>query len=227
MRATVLLCMLQAAFANLPYSWDGPGKSAPDPDPNAANACSTDQGSCGCCLTLLEVNRLRAFFNTSLTKLEKEYSLTMQSLNNTEASRAAFSVTLLSDERFKCYGPFSDNSSIIYRNVLLNQGGGYNVGTGIFTVPQSGVYSLAVTVYSDAGGPGNTLAACAGLQVNGQVVAASTDKNTNDQEDSANIVVVLQLKAGNQVAVNLTKGCFLCEDSYYNTFSGFLLYPTE
>nr|XP_020441790.1 caprin-2-like [Monopterus albus] len=189
-------------------------------------ACLEDQGSCGCCLILQEVNRLRTNFNTTLTKLEKEYSLIKQRLNNTEASRIAFSVTF-TDTRFLCYGPFRDDKPIIYNNVFLNLGGGYNVGTGIFTVPRSGVYTIAISIYSDAGAAGSLLAACASLQVNGQLVAASTDKNSYDQEDSATIVVVLQLRAEDQVAVNLLKDCFLCDNSHYNTFSAFLLYAAE
>ncbi|XP_044057283.1 complement C1q-like protein 4 [Siniperca chuatsi] len=229
MRAIVLLCLLHATFGqNKPYSWDGPGQGEPDPDQRAGSVCHTDQGSCGCCLMLREMNRLRTYFNTTLNTLEKEYLQTKQSLNNMEASRIAFSAALYSDDRFKCYGPFDVNSLIVYKHVFLNLGGGYNVQTGIFTVPRSGVYSLALTVFSDAGSPGNSLAACAGLQVNGQLVAGSRDQNKNDQEDSATIVVVLHLKAGNQVAVNLPIGCFLCDDnSHYNTFSAFLLYVTE
>lgn len=125
-----------------------------------------------------------------------------------------------------CYGPFSFNNIVTYKHVFLNKGGAYNVNTGIFTAPISGVYSIALTIYSDAGSPGNMLAACATLQVNGQVVAGAKELNTMDQEDSATIAVALQLKAGDKVAVNLTKGCFLCDDSNYNTFSAFLLYAT-
>lgn len=101
------------------------------------------------------------------------------------------------------------------------------MGTGVFTATRSGVYTFAVSVYSDAGAPGNLLSSCASLQVNNQLVAAAKDQNTYDQEDSATIAVVLQLSAGDQVAVKLPKGCFLCDDSHYNTFSGFLLYVTE
>lgn len=143
------------------------------------------------------------------------------------ASRIAFSASLFSDEQFRCYGPLDPNSIIIYKNVFLNLGGYYNMGSGIFTAPRSGVYTFAVSVYSDAGAPGNLLSSCASLQVNNLLVAGAKDQNTYDQEDSATIVVVLQLSAGDQVTVNLPKGCFLCDDSHYNTFSGFLLYVTE
>ncbi|XP_026234503.1 complement C1q-like protein 2 [Anabas testudineus] len=227
MRAIVLMCLLQAALAQFTNPWEGPGKTGPDTDPNAGNACRADQASCSCCLILQQVNRLKTYFNEALFKIERESLLTKQSLNNIEASRTAFSASLYGDEQFRCYGPLNPNSVIIYKNIFLNLGGHYNAGTGIFTAPHSGVYTFAVSVYSDAGAPGNLLSACASLQLNNQLVAASKDQNTNDQEDSATIVVVLQLSAGDQVDVKLPKGCFLCDDSHYNTFSGFLLYLTE
>lgn len=105
-------------------------------------------------------------------------------------------------------------------------GEAYSVNTGIFTVPRAGVYSLALTAFSDAGSPGNLLAICSTLQVNGQLVAGLRDQNTNDQEDSSTAVVALSLRVGDRVTVILTKGCYLCDDSnHYNTFSAFLLYP--
>nr|XP_046245196.1 uncharacterized protein LOC124059335 [Scatophagus argus] len=225
MRAIVLLCLLHAAFGQNTYSWNGPGREEVNTDPNADSACQTDQGSCGCCLMVRTVNRLRTYFGTSLNELEKVYLQTNQSLSKIEASRTAFSACLYNDDNFKCFGPFAVNNRIIYEHVFLNLGNSYNAKTGIFTVRHSGVYSLALTVYSDAGAPGNKLAACAGLQINGQTVAGSKDQNTNDQEDSSSIVMAIHLKAGDQVSVNLPIGCFLCDDSsHYNTFSAFLLY---
>lgn len=144
------------------------------------------------------------------------------------ASRSAFSVGLTNQDRLKCFGPFRDDKLITYEHVFINLGSGYNEATGVFTAPRSGVYNLALTVYSDAGSPGNTLAACAALLINDQVVAGPSDKNMQDQEDSATIVLAVHLQAGDRVSVNLPIGCFLCDDSsHYNTFSGFLLYATD
>lgn len=127
-----------------------------------------------------------------------------------------------------CYGPFSTDQIIVYKHVFLNLGDGYNVGTGIFTAPRSGVYSLVLTIYSDGGPSGTPLAACANLQVNGQVVYALLEQNGQDLEDSATVVMAMKLRAGDQVAVSLPKGCFVCDyKSHYNTFTGFLLYATD
>ncbi|XP_022061487.2 C1q-related factor-like [Acanthochromis polyacanthus] len=229
MRALVLLCLLPVALARK-YDWNprDPNRPTSTPDPNAVNACQKTDQYCGCCMMVQETNRLQMYFNEVLNMVEEEYNKTEQYLNMINDSRIAFSVALNNESKMNCIGPFRENTSVIYRTVFLNLGDGYNMSTGVFTVPRSGVYSLALTVYSDAGTPGGSLAACATLQVNGKVVAGPSERNMQDQEDSVTIVVALHLKAGDKVAVNLPIGCFLCDDkSHYNTFSGFLLYCTE
>uniref|UniRef100_H3C2S2 Cerebellin 20 n=1 Tax=Tetraodon nigroviridis TaxID=99883 RepID=H3C2S2_TETNG len=182
-----------------------------------------------CCLMLQEVEKLRTQFNKSLDELEQVYQTMEQSLSKIKAlppaSSVAASVALYSNDSFKCLGPFSSRQDIIYKHVFLNLGNSYDKNSGTFTVPRSGVYSLALTVYSDAGAPDTTLAACAALQVNGLMLAEQSEQNTQDQEDSATAVVALHLKAGDVVSVSLGAGCFLCDDhNHYNTFSVFLLY---
>ncbi|XP_054455417.1 complement C1q-like protein 2 [Anoplopoma fimbria] len=224
MRAIVLICLLHGA---LPFGWNVDQKSQSE-DPKPGSECTTDQGSCGCCFMWKEVDRLTTYFNTTLNMLEKEYNQTKHSLDKIEGSRSAFSVALSSTPNLKCFGPFTVDKLITFKEIFINLGNGYNPSTGVFTAPHSGVYSLALTVYSDAGAPGKTLAACADLLVNGELVAGPGEKNELDQEDSVTTVVALHLKAGDKVAANLPTGCFLCDDGIsYNTFSAFLLYSTE
>lgn len=143
-------------------------------------------------------------------------------------SRCAFSVALTDQPNFFCFGPFAAEKLVTYQHVFVNVGGGYSPASGVFTAAQSGVYSLALTAFGDAGAPGVPLAACADLLVNGRAVAAAREKNAQDQEDSASAVLALHLAAGDKVAVSLPVGCSLCGDGgHFNTFSGFLLYPTE
>ncbi|KAE8295560.1 C1q-related factor C1q and tumor necrosis factor-related protein 14 [Larimichthys crocea] len=228
MRAIVLLCLLEAAFIQAnDYSWGGPGANRVI-DPTTESPCLLDQSSCGCCLMQQQIHRMGMFFNMSLNEVQKELTKAKTALSNVRASRSAFSVGLNTGTNFKCFGPFRDDMLIIYKHIFINLGDGYNAATGIFTVPRSGIYSLALTVYSDAGAPGNTLAACASLQVNDVVLAGPKDKNMQDQEDSATVVLAVHLNAGDQVSVKLPIGCFLCGDnSHYNTFTGFLLYATD
>ncbi|XP_077422365.1 cerebellin 20 [Vanacampus margaritifer] len=226
--AVVFLCLLGLVSCDNPFSWGGPTGSSEDESTNQEEVCVTDKATCGCCMMQQQIHRMKMFFNASLNELEKELVRTKNTLNSIRASRSAFSVALTNSNSLSCFGPFRDDKLITYQHVFINLGMGYNAATGVFTAPRDGVYSLALTVYSDAGSPGNSLAACASLQVNGQVVAGPKEKNQQDQEDSASIVVALHLAAEDKVSVNLPIGCFLCDDkSHYNTFTGFLLYASD
>ncbi len=144
------------------------------------------------------------------------------------ASRSAFSVALTTDNMVRnCYNPFRTDHIIVYKHIFINLGDGYNVETGIFTAPRSGVYSLALTIYSD-GGLFGIFSTCANLQVNGQAVYTLHEQNGLDLEDSATVVMAMKLLAGDQVAVSLPRGCIICDNgNHYNTFTGFLLYATD
>ena len=121
----------------------------------------------------------------------------------------------LTDTR-RCLGPFREDTVVMYQSVFLNLGDGYSTSTGVFTAPRSGVYSLALTVYSDAGSPGATLAACARLRRNGGVLASPSEHNMQDQEDSVSVTMAVQLNAGDRVDVLLPAGCFLCDSEGRN-----------
>lgn len=148
------------------------------------------------------------------------------SLSASTASRSAFSVALTNTRL--CVGPYREDAVVKYGSVFINLGDGYNTTTGVFVAPRSGVYNLALTVYSDSGAPGARLAACVRLRLNGRTLAAPSENNFQDEEDSASVVIAVQLRAGDAVDVALPAGCFLCDDiSHYNTFTGFLLYATD
>uniref|UniRef100_A0A8C2YZ30 Cerebellin 20 n=1 Tax=Cyclopterus lumpus TaxID=8103 RepID=A0A8C2YZ30_CYCLU len=197
--------------------------------------CLVDQASCGCCLMQKKMQRMESFFNMTFMG-EKNVFLNSFFLSAFAASRSAFSVALNHSENYGCFGPFAAAELIPYRHVFLNLGDGYSADTGTFTAPRSGVYSLAVTAYSNGSPAGGAAAAAttttggtaANLLVNGQVVASLQEADSPDREDSATVVVAVKLKAGDAVAVSLPEGYLVCDDrSYFNTFTGFLLYPCE
>ncbi|KAM7399671.1 hypothetical protein PAMP_018919 [Pampus punctatissimus] len=228
MRAIVLLCLLHAAFGGGNYSWNGPVQTTMSQAPSEDNACLTDQTSCGCCLMQTQIKRMERFFNMSQKEMNKKLTKVKMVLNNLRASRSAFSVALNNDNIMNCNGLFTINKNIVYKHVFLNLGGGYDVQTGIFTVPRSGVYSFAVTVYGNAALFGGKLSSCATVQVNMQEVATLLEKSGLDLEDSATVFLAMKLNAGDQVAVNLLKECSICDNNnHYNTFTGFLLYSTD
>ncbi|XP_029372536.1 complement C1q-like protein 2 [Echeneis naucrates] len=231
MRAIVLLCLLHALGGETQYSWDGPVQTAmPQMEPYKTepyknDACLEDQASCGCCLLKTEMKRMKEFFNLTSEEMKKELKESKMILNNMRASRSAFSVALTDDKMSSCHGPFPDDSVITYKRVFLNLGDSYDMQTGRFTAPRSGVYSLAVTMYGAV--TAGKMATCTQLQVNNREVTTLLERNGQDTQDSASVVVALRLKAGDQVAVKLLKGCSVCDsNNHYNTFTGFLLYAT-
>ncbi|XP_034459750.1 complement C1q tumor necrosis factor-related protein 3-like [Hippoglossus hippoglossus] len=171
--------------------------------------------------------RMKKHFEHVAVEMNRYLTESKTALNLTRG-RSAFSVSLTNN--MSCSVPAGNDQLIIYGNVLLNLRGSYNVLTGIFTVPQSGVYCLTVTIHANATS-GTNVASCARLQVNGtEVVALLSEKKGNDRQDSSSIVVALKLEAGNEVAVLLPNGCVVCNEGqgqHYNTFTGFLLYATS
>ncbi|XP_066570452.1 cerebellin 20 [Amia ocellicauda] len=227
MRGPVFLCAVSALLGlslGENFSWNGPGGNTPTsaaPD----NICVTDAASCGCCVMQRQMKHLEQFFNATLNKMQADLDQAQAALSIMRAPRAAFSAAL-TDTRI-CLGPDLAEVAVVYRSVFINQGGHYNTSSGVFKAPMRGVYVLAVTAYSDAGSPTNMLAACVNITRNGKPLAALSERNNQDQEDSASVVFALQLEVGDAVAVRLPPGCFLCDDDrHYNTFSIFLLQRT-
>uniref|UniRef100_A0A3Q2QVA7 Cerebellin 20 n=1 Tax=Fundulus heteroclitus TaxID=8078 RepID=A0A3Q2QVA7_FUNHE len=229
MRAIILLCLLHAAFGQVQnkFSWNGPAVTKATADSSQDKLCSNDQAACGCCLMQKQMSRMEEFFNMTAKELSQQLMNTKTTLNNIKKNRVAFSVALNNDNSMTCFGPFPDDRRIPYKQVFLNLGDSYNAQTGVFTVPRSGVYSVAATVYSLS--PFDMpQATCAQLQVNGAVVAPLLEKNGLDSEDSSTVVLARHLKAGDQVTVSLQKGCNICDDvNHFNTFTSFLLYAAE
>ncbi|XP_056612796.1 cerebellin 18 [Triplophysa dalaica] len=142
----------------------------------------------------------------------------------TAGSRIAFTATML--PRAGCLGPFTSNMSISYQSVSLNQGSGYNPALGTFTAPHAGLYSFSFTAYSRVG-DADRLYQKVQLVMNGQVIASSWEDNREDSEDSSTQSVLLQLRRGCQVYVELLSGRQLCGDAQgNNAFSGYMLYPS-
>lgn len=98
--------------------------------------------------------------------------------------------------------------------------------TGTFTAPCAGLYSFSYTVYSTLGAEGERIYHKVQLMKDGQMITSSWEDNREDSEDSATQTVLLQLKQGNQIYVELVLGRLLCADTQgYNSFSGYLVYP--
>ncbi|KAG9328418.1 hypothetical protein JZ751_014009 [Albula glossodonta] len=203
------------------YSWEGPKLPKPPPP-----VCLADTSSCGCCVMQRELWHLQERVATGLNQLDRNIARAEQTVASIRTGRSAFS-TALTNQRRRCVGPLREETNLVYEVVFVNMGGTYNRQTGVFTVPQAGVYSLALTMFSDAGSAGELLRACVKLCVNDIPLSKSSEQNRQDQEDSASVAIAVQLRVRDRVSVRLMPGCIICDNNlHYNTFSGFLLYPT-
>ncbi|XP_078023650.1 uncharacterized protein LOC144462873 [Epinephelus lanceolatus] len=222
MRAIVLLCLLHAASGQ--YFWNSPDSTTSYPE---HDVCLLDQTSCGCCLMQKQMHRMVKFFNLTHKLMSAGLRKSKMALDTVKASRSVFSVGLNDHKNMSCYGPFSTAQIITYKHVFINWHNVYSTDTGIFTVRSSGVYSIAVTIYTPRSA-GTITGACAYLQLNGMDVAVLFEQENHDLQDSFTVVVTLELRAGDQMAVLLTARCFICDNtSRFNTFTGFLLYATD
>ncbi|KAL4647385.1 complement C1q-like protein 3 isoform X2 [Arapaima gigas] len=226
MRGFLFLCILGTAVAKyLNYTWDGPGLENPE-ESTADEMCLMDRGSCGCCAMKRQMKLLEQYFNHTVIELSRRLEEAEETVSNILVSRSAFSVALT--DSWWCFGPFQKEIVVKYQVIFINLSNDYNKSTGVFTVPRSGVYVFAVTVFSDSGSPSTPLAACISFRVNNQEVASLSEKNDQDQEDSSSLVLTFALKTGDHVTIYLPPGCFLCDNkNHYNTFTGFLLYSTD
>ncbi|XP_062873442.1 cerebellin 18 [Trichomycterus rosablanca] len=179
----------------------------------------------GCCCVAAPLFQLEESTFMRMVELRKDLNnLSGQIKNVTGERNIAFAATLASTTG--CFGPFTKNVSISYQNVSLNQGYGYNPAMGAFTAPRAGLYSFTYTCYSNLGPAGERIYHRVQLMKDGQVVVSSWEDNREDSEDSSTQTVLLNLRRGNQVYVELGLGRFLCADTQgYNSFSGYLVYP--
>ena len=113
---------------------------------------------------------------------------------------------------------------IICNQVLLNDGNHYNIFTGIFTVPQTGVYLLTYNI----GAEHNNHWTQVRLMVNNRPIADAIVQVTGTQQKvSAGSTALIKLNQGESVWLeNSQRDSEVMSGSYYRwtTFSGLLLY---
>ena len=119
-------------------------------------------------------------------------------------------------------GSGSENTIIPFDVVHLNIGGNYNSFSGVFTPTSSGLYLMSYDVLADATCSSNHV--CAILYVNGVVLSSSC----SEAYASGGAAVVLQLTANDSVWLAVSSGapCLNLNigGSFYNKFSGYLIY---
>lgn len=201
--------------------------------------CEFDKSVCsctfnqqrGCCCGANDMYQLEDdLYNNMKTMYEKIYNFTLLVRELTTVRKVAFHARMTEDTyttddySLKCYGPSNSNLTIPFRNVTLNDGNAYNPVLGIFTAPKNGVYAFSFTIASNSSGVKDAKHKVT-LMLQGKSTAAVWEENKMDYQDTATQYVVLEMKKGEQVYLELKSGRKICKLFENNTFSGFLLYP--
>uniref|UniRef100_A0A3Q2E617 C1q domain-containing protein n=1 Tax=Cyprinodon variegatus TaxID=28743 RepID=A0A3Q2E617_CYPVA len=117
-------------------------------------------------------------------------------------------------------GPFTTDSTIIYRTVITNMGNVYNQHTGIFAASVAGTYYS--TFFYHAGG--SQVLSLALMKNNEGIVTAYDHKTYHDGVDNGGNAAFLQLQQGDHVYMRLGANTHVWSDSHITTFSGILLH---
>ncbi|XP_059899073.1 complement C1q-like protein 3 [Gadus macrocephalus] len=156
-----------------------------------------------------------------LQRLTQELAQQLQALKESTSAavpRMAFTAAL-----GRSLGPVPIGMPVKYLVIISNMGNGYNPATGIFTARVSGMYYFRYTMFNNLDSATNSVMS---LMKNGQLMVSTWDTSPADAFDSATNAAVLQLEVGDNVYTLLYANRQLFDnDSSFNTFSGFLLFP--
>ncbi|KAL7838865.1 hypothetical protein AOLI_G00272690 [Acnodon oligacanthus] len=162
---------------------------------------------------------------TTLAEMKTEL-VKMQNKNAVQASELSAVKSELENLKNKSAGqrgPFSVDTTLIYKQVLTNVGGAYNPYTGIFTAPVRGVYYIRFTsgIY---GNKSNNIGL--NLRKNDQHLMHLGELGADGETKHVSSGVTLELAAGDVVYTQLPANYVVWDDSGLRTsFSGFLIFP--
>ncbi|XP_024128819.1 complement C1q-like protein 3 [Oryzias melastigma] len=159
------------------------------------------------------------FLETKLQNADREI-LKLRSLVG-GTPQVAFSAALR-DSGAGDIGPFTTATPLKYKKIFSNYGDCYNPFTGIFTATVSGVYFFRFSMFNNLSPTPNSVVS---LKKNDERLTSVWDTKGTDSNDMGSNAVVIPLKAGDTVYVELQENRLVYDDlMYYNTFSGFLLF---
>jgi hypothetical protein len=114
-------------------------------------------------------------------------------------------------------GNYVVNQSIVFPLVLLNEGGGYDESTGIFTAPVSGMYQFSINI-CNADGKYMTAAI---VHENTRITAATTYSASSI---CASATIPARLTTGERVYVQSTyTNVMFANEHRYPSFTGVLI----
>ncbi|XP_028451435.1 complement C1q-like protein 2 [Perca flavescens] len=166
----------------------------------------------------LQTQEVAAQLKTEVDKLKTEVDNLNQQL---KVRQVAFSASLLAGGK-SIIGPFSKDTTLIYKHVPTNIGNAYNPTTGVFTAPVRGVYHFEWHLTAEGDG---SHASGGWLVKNLQNLFVAWEYQAAGFMSSSNGVMLL-LEVGDVVFVRLAANTLAFDNgSHPTTFSGFLLFP--
>ncbi|XP_060887239.1 complement C1q-like protein 4 [Labrus mixtus] len=163
-----------------------------------------------------KIKSLETRLQESETRLQNSESQILE-LKNKEGTKVIFSTAV--GEGKKHIGPFTTDTTLIYKTVITNIGNAYNAATGIFTAPVAGVYYF--TIFFHAGWTHRT---SLHLYKNSEMKLSTFDEDTvTNRTDNGGNAGYLHLQQGDQVYVRLFKNSHVWGNAGFTTFSGSLV----
>uniref|UniRef100_A0A3P9JRD9 C1q domain-containing protein n=1 Tax=Oryzias latipes TaxID=8090 RepID=A0A3P9JRD9_ORYLA len=156
------------------------------------------------------------------TRLQKSDKEVLELRSVIRGPRVAFSAALR-DSGSGDIGPFTTSTPLKYKKIFSNYGNCYNPSTGVFTAKVNGVYFFRFSMFNNVSPTPNSVVS---LKKNDQLLVSVWDTSGTDSHDMGSNAVVIPLKVGDNVYVELAANRLVFDDGMtYNTFSGFLLFP--
>ncbi|MEQ2283245.1 hypothetical protein AMECASPLE_009264 [Ameca splendens] len=201
-----------------------------DEDNDKVSQCEGSASCCNICSVTQKMGELGekvvnlaekiTFLETRLQHTEKEV-LELRSLTG-GTPQVAFSAALRNSGSGNT-GPFNTATPLQYAKVFSNTGNSYNPSTGIFTAMISGMYFFRFSMFNNLAPTPNSVVS---LMKNNERLTSVWDTSGTDSNDMGSNAVVIPLKVGDNMYVQLEPNRVVYDDGMnYNTFSGFLLFP--
>ncbi|CAL1589343.1 unnamed protein product [Knipowitschia caucasica] len=160
----------------------------------------------------------------ALERLQTSSSVTehkVEALTHDKTVRqVAFSTALVESGGGQWFGPYSTDTTLVYKHVVTNTGNAYNPHTGIFTAPVRGVYHFHLHIFEDFGSYSSRVS----LVKNGSKMVIANEYDSSGNGSASNSMSVL-LEAGDVVYAVLWSSYRIYDNTnHFNTFSGHLLF---
>ena len=91
--------------------------------------------------------------------------------------------------------------TVVFENVLLNLGGGYDATTGVFTCPMDGVYIFSTSIMTISGSHTEQTRVHVDIMKNGAEIAAAYANGGSGEMEQGSVSAAVQLVRGDTVKV--------------------------